>query len=561
MSEDTLFIGLLVFLFFVFMIYVTVKNNRKRKQDFLKSALKNWGRAPQREYSYEEFESISHYAARHKAGRFYVDDITWNDLDMDHIFMLINNTISSCGEEYLYYMLRTPVFSQDVLDERDRLAGLFRERESMRLKVQRTLSLVGKTRGISLGDYIYRLSDIERNGNLKYILLGIAMAASIAGLFFYPGFAAILLPLILYNVTLYMRLRSELEAYVRCFKCILDMCSAAGRLEREHIPELEAYTEKLRRARLSLKKFCRGSFLVTSQGNIAGDITTAILMYLNMFFHFDTMKFNSMLKELDGHQEEVELLAEYLGILDAALATASFREYLPYYARGQFEMSVPLTMEAHDLYHPLIDEPVANSITAKGGTLVTGSNASGKSTFLKIVAINAILAQALDTAVCTSYRTSFLKVMTSMALADNLESSESYYIVEIKSLKRILDESRKDEPILCIIDEVLRGTNTIERIAASSQILLALRQDAVLPFAATHDIELSHILKKEYVNYHFEEEIGEEDIRFNYELKTGRTNTRNAIRLLELMGYDENIVKGAKKEAATFEETGVWESC
>ena len=146
------------------------------------------------------------------------------------------------------------------------------------------------------------------------------------------------------------------------------------------------------------------------------------------------------------------------------------------------------------------------SISAKGGILVTGSNASGKSTFLKNIAINAILAQTIGTCVCSSYRAPFFRVLTSMALRDDLSEGDSYFIVEIKSMKRILDESQKNVPMLCIIDEVLRGTNTIERIAASSRILGSLVKEYVLAFAATHDIELTYILEGVYTNYHFEEE-------------------------------------------------------
>lgn len=89
-----------------------------------------------------------------------------------------------------------------------------------------------------------------------------------------------------------------------------------------------------------------------------------------------------------------------------------------------------------------------------------------------------------------------------MALRDDLESGESYFIVEIRSLKRILDEADRDGNLLCIIDEVLRGTNTIERIAASSEILWSICRSHVLSFAATHDIELSYILQNRYKNYH-----------------------------------------------------------
>ena len=113
--------------------------------------------------------------------------------------------------------------------------------------------------------------------------------------------------------------------------------------------------------------------------------------------------------------------------------------------------------------------------------------------------------------------------------------------------------------MLCIIDEVLRGTNTIERIAASSRILYNLAKPHVLPFAATHDIELSYILEGSYSNYHFSEEITDHEVVFNYLLKKGRATTRNAIRLLDMLGYDPELVRAAKAAATEFEQTGIWE--
>ena len=108
------------------------------------------------------------------------------------------------------------------------------------------------------------------------------------------------------------------------------------------------------------------------------------------------------------------------------------------------------------------------------------------------------------------------------------------------------------------MDEVLRGTNTIERIAASSRILRSLVKENVLPLAATHDIELSYILEDVYENYHFEEEIVENDVLFNYLLKEGRATSRNAIKLLEIIGYDKHIVEEAQAAAKKFEDTGSW---
>lgn len=560
MQDDMIFTIAVLVLIFASFAFVSVRDHRRRNRLFLAHARKFWGKVPDREYTYEEFQSISNYAKRRKGQDFFVDDITWNDLDMDRVFMLLNNTISSCGEEYLYEILRKPVFEQSKLDERNRLIEYFRVNEDMRIRIQKILAKVGKTYGISLADYVYRLNDIPRRSNVKYILLAAAMVGFFISLFFAPiaGIVGICV-LLVYNMILFTSEKGKMEAYLKCFQCILNMCGAASSLEKLSDQEISIYVNNLQKARKALAGFCRGSFLVTSKGTVRTDLGSSMMEYANMFFHLDKIKFNSMLRHLDGHQKDVEILMENLGILDSAIAIASFREYLPYYCRGEFSENI--SMEVHNLYHPLIEEPVANSITVQNGTLVTGSNASGKSTFLKNIAINAILAQTIDTAVATQYKAPFLKTMTSMALNDKLESGESYYIVEIKSLKRILDECKKQVPLLCIIDEVLRGTNTIERIAASSQILSQLNRSNVLVFAATHDLELSYILEKEYTNYHFEEEVSEDDIHFNYILKPGRTNTRNAIRLLELLGYDEAIIKGAQTEAAVFEKTGVWELC
>lgn len=560
MQDDMIFTIAVLVLIFASFAFVSVRDHIKRNRRFLAHARKFWGTVPDREYTYEEFQSISNYAKRRKGQDFFLDDITWKDLDMDRIFMLLNNTISSCGEEYLYEILRKPVFEQSKLDERNRLIEYFRVNEDIRIRIQKVLAKVGKTYGISLADYVYRLNDIPRRSNVKYILLAAAMIGCFISLFFVPiaGVLGICV-LLVYNMILFTSEMGKMEAYLKCFQCILNMCGAASNLEKISDQEIGVYVKNLQKARKALAGFCRGSFLVTSKGTVSTDLGSSMMEYANMFFHLDKIKFNSMLRQLDGHQKDVEILMENLGILDSAIAIASFREYLPYYCRGEFSENI--SMEVHNLYHPLIEEPVANSITVQNGTLVTGSNASGKSTFLKNIAINAILAQTIDTAVATQYKAPFLKTMTSMALNDSLESGESYYIVEIKSLKRILDESKKELPLLCIIDEVLRGTNTIERIAASSQILSQLNRSNVLVFAATHDLELSYILEKEYTNYHFEEEISDDDIHFNYMLKPGRTNTRNAIRLLELLGYDEAIIKGSQAEAAVFEKTGVWELC
>ncbi len=131
-------------------------------------------------------------------------------------------------------------------------------------------------------------------------------------------------------------------------------------------------------------------------------------------------------------------------------------------------------------------------------------------------------------------------------------------MVEIKSLKRILDAISTETPVLCFVDEVLRGTNTVERISASSKILESMAGKNILCFAATHDIELTALLEGPYVNYHFEEQVEAGDVSFSYRLEAGRAASRNAIRLLGIMGYDETIIRAAEGMAERFVLTGEW---
>lgn len=534
---------------------------RQRKW-FLRHLKQRWGTVPDREYTQEELESISHYAKRNEGEQFMIDDITWNDLQMDEIFIRMNNTLSSCGEDVLYQILRQPQMDQNVLDERERLIAYFQTHEEERIQVLTRVNEVKKIWKMSIADYIDALKDVDRRGRGKYPLLaGLSAAAIVATLIRPIPCMFLLLLMLCVSAVVHTRDSKKIEPYLNCFVCILRLLRAADQFEKLDNPEIQTYLDRIWAGRKKMKSFRRGAFLVASTNSVQDGLEAIIVSYLRIIFQVDFIKFYSMLKHVEGNEATIEDMYQAMGELDALIAVASFRESLPYYSQPEFVEAngrEGAFLKVEKLYHPLIDDPVANSIQMQRGVLITGSNASGKSTFLKTIAINTILAQTVHTCIAKHYCGSFLKVLTSMALRDNLSGGESYYMVEIRSLKRILEECEKPEPVLCIVDEVLRGTNTIERIAASSQILHSLAKPKVLAMAATHDIELSYVLEKEYDNYHFEEEIQENDVVFDYKLRTGRAMTRNAIRLLAMIGYDPKIIEAAQESAKQFEETGVW---
>ena len=178
-------------------------------------------------------------------------------------------------------------------------------------------------------------------------------------------------------------------------------------------------------------------FLGSSAGE--SDLFGLILEYVRILFHLDLIKFNSMLAQLRGRQEEIDALLTVTGRIDAMISIVSWRETLPFYAVPRLEDKAAFSVQ--ELYHPLLAEPVSNSIEAVRPILLTGSNASGKSTFLKAAALCALLSQTVGIAPAKNYRGSCYRIFTSMALRDSLQDGESYFIVEIKSLRRILEAS------------------------------------------------------------------------------------------------------------------------
>lgn len=275
-------------------------------------------------------------------------------------------------------------------------------------------------------------------------------------------------------------------------------------------------------------------------GTVSFASNNDLASFINAFFHINLLTFEMLRRKLASHQRQLQILYDYLGQLDAAITVASFRKSLSVVCDPQidFSPSGPSCLSIEGLVHPLLDGAVPNDICLQKALLITGSNASGKSTFLKSVAINAILAQSICTALGQRYTATPFCIYTSMAIADDVQKGESYFIAEIKSLKRVFDALDKGERVLCVIDEVLRGTNTVERVAASSELLRALATQRGLCLAATHDLELCTMLSRAYQQTHFEEQIVAGDIQFDFVLKDGPTTSKNAIALLDVMGFD-----------------------
>ncbi len=544
---------------FVFLVVKMIYDSKNNKEKLKYKLMNQFGKVPTWEYTAEKFESIKKYYDSKRDDKVDVDDITWNDIDMDDIYMLMNNTCTSMGEEYLYAMLRKLQYNDEQLKTVDQLADYFSTHKEERLKLQIKLSNIGRTNIISVYEYINVLDRIKDESVMKHALQAVGVIAALClvpvspaiGLFGTIGMLA-------FNMITYFKSKMKIEAYLNIVSYISHMLTSIDDIHKDCCEIIKPMMDEVYEAAKKFKEFKRGAVIVGG-GVSGGNIADIIMDYWRMLFHIDIIQFYRIIKIFRKHRDELNLMYEKLGLIDACIAVASFRKMLPYYVKPVLFSNNKPSIEVDEVYHVMIENPVVNSLHEKRSVLITGSNASGKSTFIKTLAINAILSQTIYTSLSKNYTASYFNVASSMALRDNIFSQESYYIVEIKSLKRIMDRLNSKYPLLCFVDEVLRGTNTLERIAASSEILCGLSKANALCFAATHDIELTHILEDYYSNYHFQEQIVDNNILFDYKLYEGRAVSKNAIKLLSMIGYSKDIIQKATNAANHFLTTGEWE--
>jgi DNA mismatch repair ATPase MutS len=209
-------------------------------------------------------------------------------------------------------------------------------------------------------------------------------------------------------------------------------------------------------------------------------------------------------------------------------------------------------MHVEGVVHPLLDDAVPNSVDVDGRSLlISGSNMSGKTTFLRALGVNGILVSALHTACATRWQAPLLAVGASIGREDSVMEGRSYYLAEVESVRRLLREKERGRQHLFLLDELYRGTNTPERVAAAYGTLRYLDRGTDIVMVATHDLEILDLLDGSYAPYHFREEIHGGALSFDFRIRPGPASTRNAIALLQLMEYPDDVVRDALRVLAS----------
>ncbi|MDQ6889451.1 MAG: hypothetical protein M3Z56_04130 [Bacteroidota bacterium] len=266
---------------------------------------------------------------------------------------------------------------------------------------------------------------------------------------------------------------------------------------------------------------------------------------LNILLLWNLQQVLDLEKWKSGLQKDIHTWFDTLGHVEAlsSFGTLYFNE-----PGWIFPSIVPeyFFIEGTEIGHPLLlkKKRVNNFIELKRDgelMLVTGSNMAGKSTYLRSIGVNVVLAMAGAPVCATTFKVSHVQIISSMRITDNLEESTSTFYAELKKLKTIIEKVNNGEKVFILLDEILRGTNSLDRHTGSVALMKQLIKHHAAAIIATHDLELAK-LKDNYpeniINYHFDVQVSNDELYFDYRLKPGVCTSLNASILMKKIGIE-----------------------
>lgn len=469
---------------------------------------------------------------------------TCSDLDFDRFYETINRTSSCVGQQYFYDQLRCIPIEADAAKYKNIIAYL-KEDSLFADRCRKLISSLSNRNAYYICSLFQETHPVP--GNIRLIVHKILqflpfLFVSLFIIFSYPVWMILAFITFSFNLFFHYRNKQTLFIYLYSIPQYLKLVSIAKKLYSYEIfhtinPQLKEQLNSLQplTKRLSFFKF---------DLKFENDMAVLIMMIKEItstFFLFEPNILFSSFQLLNEKKNDIEKTFSFIGCIDMLLSISYLEKIIPPYCRPQWTTN---NLSFTGIYHPLIESCVTNSLNTRGkSVLLTGSNMSGKTTFIRTIALNMLSAHCLNLCFAETFSSPKLKIHTAINLSDDLAASTSFYMQEVLNIKDMLLETKSKGPHLFLLDELFKGTNTLERIAGGKAVLSALASNGNIVFASTHDLELADLLADEFWLYHFCEQIANNQLTFDYLLKEGKLKHRNAIRLLELENYPLSVIQ------------------
>ncbi|MFT3907940.1 MAG: hypothetical protein QM737_00825 [Ferruginibacter sp.] len=468
------------------------------------------------------------------------------------LYQFLNRTSSDMGAAQLAYWLANPATAADIAARQETIKEL-----SKKINWRQELQAYGNENRIKLATF-QRLQQwlaeptlflqFKHWGWLRYILPAISTGVFIAAIAGWIPMNVMYISLLIFAAIAYQinKIVSPLhEKLSRIVDEIDTLSQSAALIEKETFQS-------------SLLNEVQAKFKTnnnTASSNIGSlkkildrlDIRYNVVISapLNLLLQWNLQQVLDLEKWKQQHKADVENWFRALGTMEALNSFATIHFNNPDWCFPEL-IDKYFYIEATELGHPLINKNkrVNNFIKIDAAAelmLVTGSNMAGKSTYLRSVGINVVLAMAGAPVCAEKFLLSPVQLVSSMRIADNLEESTSTFYAELKKLKTVIDKVNNGERIFILLDEILRGTNSLDRHTGSVALIRQLIKQRSAAIIATHDLALADI-KKEYpaniLNYHFDAQVDKEELFFDYKLKPGVCESLNASILMKKIGIE-----------------------
>lgn len=479
-----------------------------------------------------------------------IDDETWNDLEMDNFFINIDRTYSSVGEKALYMLLRKPLLDKEKLRKRSDMIYNLSYDEKLRTDLRYIYFNSIRDKNNALFEMLNGLLVFSKAKYYIYLFLGKIVPITLILMAIIqknPQYIIGLLFSVFLNIAINSYESSKIKGKGMIY--LRDLLSIAKKVTKIKDNKIDSYKDQIKEHLNKLKKIDRATFTLNIFSEVGGlfDILAIPFLISESTYY----KVSNIIKD---NEADIYKLYYLVGEIEALISIASYKE------SNIDKICIPQFVQDKGIYIkegiiPFIKNPVPNTLNiTKKGVVITGTNMSGKSTFLRMVSTNILLAQCFNFTFAKEYKASLMHLVSSISPKDDIISGKSYYLSEAEGILRIIKALNKDVTVFCPIDEIFRGTNPVERISASAEILKYINDRNSISIVATHDRELVDMLNEEYDFYYFCEKVtSDEGLSFDYKIKKGINKEKNAIKLLKYIGYPEEIIIKALEKSKSLD--------
>lgn len=485
-----------------------------------------------------------------------LDERTIDDLDLDAVFARVDFTESLVGQQLLHARL---LDTRSTHADRDRLeaaATVLADDQSLMDRVADALRRLTDARTLMLPDMFFGEMPDRPFYWPIFPFLTVAAVVSIVAIAAYPRALFAVMGIGIANAVLKAIHKDTISGMAAALHMVPALLRSGRAIDAIECEALAPQQELLRANLPALRPVGVSTAWLSLEPGQTNEIIASLYEYVNLALGLDLFAFAICIRGLRDNRSQLRAVFEAVGGVDVALSVARWRRTLDSWCRPRFTPTAK-RMRATRLVHPLLDDAVPNDLVVDGaGILVTGSNMSGKTTFIRAVGVNVVLAQTLNTVLAESYEAPELVVRASIGRNDDLSSGKSYYLAEVESIGSLVAASGGERQQLFLVDEIFRGTNTTERVAAGRAVLAWLTRANDIVLVATHDLELLELLAGQYTPFHFREQVVNDELYFDYTMRAGISSTRNAIAMLRLMHFPPALVDDATATAERLARRG-----